>query len=82
MDKGYHSPRNRKALDGLLELNVLPKKGKKSKADRVRRSALGLLRHAGSIQGLSRRSTILITADWIGYGRMARRGAFRRLDWG
>ena len=39
MDKGYHSPRNRVALDGLLRLNVLPKKGGKSKADQARESA-------------------------------------------
>ncbi len=39
MDKGYHSPLNRVALDGLLRLNVLPKKGSKSKADQVREFA-------------------------------------------
>ncbi len=39
MDKGYHSPRNRAALDGLLKLNVLPKKGGKSQADQARESA-------------------------------------------
>ncbi len=36
MDKGYHSPRNRAELDRLLDLNVMPKKGKWSKADRAR----------------------------------------------
>ena len=39
MDKGYHSPGNRVALDGLLELNVLPKKGRKSQAEQARESA-------------------------------------------
>ena len=35
-DRGFHSPSNRKTLDGLLELNALPKKGKKSEAERER----------------------------------------------
>ena len=39
MDKGYHSPRNRAELDRLLDLNVMPKKGKWSKADRARETA-------------------------------------------
>ena len=39
MDKGYHCPRNRAELDRLLDLNVLPKKGRWSKADRVRETA-------------------------------------------
>jgi len=39
MDKGYHSPGNRVALDDLLELNVLPKKGRKSQAEQARESA-------------------------------------------
>ena len=39
MDKAYHSPQNRKELDGMLELNVLPKKGKWSKSDRERETA-------------------------------------------
>jgi hypothetical protein len=39
MDKGYHSQRNRTELDRLLDLNVLPKKGRWSKADRERETA-------------------------------------------
>ena len=39
MDKGYHSPHNRAELDQLLDLNVMPKKGKWSKADRARETA-------------------------------------------
>ena len=39
LDKGYHSPRNRAELDKLLDLNVLPKKGRWSKADRARETA-------------------------------------------
>ena len=35
-DRGFHSPSNRKKLDGLLELNALPKKGKLSAAERER----------------------------------------------
>ncbi len=35
-DKGFHSPSNRVALDALLDHNVLPKKGKLSRADRER----------------------------------------------
>ena len=35
-DRGFHSPSNRKTLDGLLELNALPKKGRKSAAKRER----------------------------------------------
>ena len=35
-DRGFHSPSNRKTLDDLLELNALPKKGKKSEAERER----------------------------------------------
>ena len=38
-DKGYYSPGNRKRLDELLELNVMPKKGKLGKADRERETA-------------------------------------------
>lgn len=39
MDKAYHSPQNRKELDGILQWNILPKKGKWSEADRVRETA-------------------------------------------
>ena len=35
-DKGFHSPGNRKALDELLDLNALPKKGRLTQADRER----------------------------------------------
>ena len=35
-DQGFHSPSNRMALDELLELNALPKKGGKSAAERER----------------------------------------------
>ena len=35
-DKGFHSPGNRKRLDELLDLNVLPKKGGLTQADRAR----------------------------------------------
>ena len=35
-DRGFHSPSNRKKLDGLLELNALPKKGRLSAAERER----------------------------------------------
>ena len=35
-DRGFHSPANRVCLDALLEHNVLPKKGRLSRADRER----------------------------------------------
>ena len=35
-DRGFHSPSNREELDKLLDLNVLPKKGKLSAAERER----------------------------------------------
>ncbi len=35
-DQGFHSPRNREELDGLLEGNYLPKKGKLGSKDRER----------------------------------------------
>ena len=35
-DRGFHSPANRSRLDELLDDNVLPKKGRLSKADRDR----------------------------------------------
>ncbi len=35
-DRGFHSPANRLRLDALLEHNVLPRKGRLSRADRVR----------------------------------------------
>ena len=35
-DRGFHSPSNREELDKLLELTVLPKKGKLSTAERKR----------------------------------------------
>ena len=38
-DRGFHSMSNRKALDALLEVNALPKKGKLSKAEQARASA-------------------------------------------
>ena len=39
MDKGYHSPANRQKLDILLDLNVMPKKGRLSRKDRQREQA-------------------------------------------
>ena len=38
-DKGFHSPANRAALDGLLELNALPRKGRLSGKDKEREGA-------------------------------------------
>ena len=38
-DRGFHCPSNRKTLDGLLELNALPKKGGKSAAEREREAS-------------------------------------------
>ena len=35
-DKGFHSPQNRQQLDGLLQENTLPRKGRGSEADRAR----------------------------------------------
>ena len=35
-DRGFHSPANRLRLDALLEHNVLPRKGRWNRADRVR----------------------------------------------
>ncbi len=35
-DRGFHSPENRLRLDELLDHNVLPRKGRLSKADRDR----------------------------------------------
>ena len=37
-DRGFHSPENRRRLDGLLDKNVLPRKGRWSRADRRRES--------------------------------------------
>ena len=37
-DRGFHSPQNRLDLDTLLEHNVLPRKGRLSRADRIRES--------------------------------------------
>lgn len=37
-DRGFHSPSNRLRLDGLLDHNVLPRKGYLTKADRARES--------------------------------------------
>ena len=39
MDKGYHSPANRQKLDSMLDLNVMPKKGRLSRKDRQREQA-------------------------------------------
>ena len=39
LHKGYYSPLNRAQLDSILELNVMPKKGGPSKADRAREDA-------------------------------------------
>ena len=38
-DKGFHSPANRAALDGLLGLNALPRKGRLSGKDKEREGA-------------------------------------------
>ena len=38
-DKGAHSPQNQRELKALLDLVVLPKKGKLSKADRQRENS-------------------------------------------
>lgn len=38
-DQGFHSPKNRKSLDEILEGNYLPKKGKLGKKDRQRQGA-------------------------------------------
>ena len=38
-DKGYSSPGNRTRLDGMLDLNAMPKKGKLAKADKERETA-------------------------------------------
>ncbi len=35
-DRGFHSPANRLRLDALLEHNVLPRKGRLAKVDRIR----------------------------------------------
>ena len=40
MDKGFYTPANREALDELLDLNVMPKKGRHRKADRERETHL------------------------------------------
>lgn len=37
-DRGFYSSANREALDGLLEINALPKKGKLNGAERMRES--------------------------------------------
>ena len=39
-DRGFHSPRNRGELDRILELNVLPKKGKLNSKDKEREGAV------------------------------------------
>ena len=36
LDRGSHSPANRLRLDALLEHNVLPRKGRLAKVDRIR----------------------------------------------
>ena len=38
-DQGFHSPKNRKSLDEILEGNYLPKKGKLGKKDKQRQEA-------------------------------------------
>lgn len=37
-DRGFHSPENRARLDGLLDSNVLPRKGRPTRAERERES--------------------------------------------
>lgn len=38
-DRGFHSPENRRQLEGILELNALPKKGKLNLAEQAREAA-------------------------------------------
>ena len=38
-DRGFHSPENRRKLDGSLELNALPKKGRPSAEEKAREAA-------------------------------------------
>ena len=47
-DRGFHSPANRARLDELLVDNVLPKKGRLSKADRYREQGETFCSHAPS----------------------------------
>jgi hypothetical protein len=49
-DKGFHSPQNQKSLKELLELSVLPKKGRLSEADKQREGSkeFKMLRHQHS----------------------------------
>ena len=35
-DRGFHSPENRRKLNGILELNALPKKGRPSAEEKAR----------------------------------------------
>jgi len=58
-DKGFHSPQNQKELKDLLELLILPKKGKLSEADKIKEHSKEFLRgrqkHSGvesAINGL------------------------------
>ena len=50
-DRGFHSPSNRKKLDGLLEPDALPKKGRLSAAERGREAepafAAARCKHSG-----------------------------------
>ena len=71
-DKGYHSPANREALDRLLQQNVLPRKGRLTKADREREGAPAFVAarraHAAVESAIS-------NLEQRGLGRVLARGA-------
>ena len=60
-DRGFHSPENRARLDGLLDLNVLPRKGRPPRG--------------GSIRRWSRPSTRWSAGAWTAFAPMARTGS-------
>ena len=80
-DRGFHSPANRARLDEVLVDNVLPKKGRLSKADREREQGERLLLCAVSTPLWSRPLTILNTVASTVFGRKVERDLPEVLLW-
>ena len=80
-DRGFHSPANRTRLDELLVDNVLPRKGRLSKAEREREQGETFAPCAVSTPLWSLPSTILNTVASTAFGRKVERNLPEVLLW-
>ena len=67
MDTGCYASAIQDAFDGILKLNLMPKKDGRSQANQPWSECQPLSRLVGGIKVVNRRSTILSIAVWIGF---------------